>query len=513
MKILALALAAILVTSSAAFAQTRPLGDPQIKANGDLMLGPTFKLGRQETDGRVILQPYALQLLGPGTTGDVSATSVKAPGSPDGQPLSKWFSTPSFVAASSPTMFNAYENDAQLEGEAAFAVMSSDGTSQASLATQDYRERYAGYFRYDGPGTGVPDVIGSSFALGASNIKRNWFGTTVPGQTIGMQIITRGGYHGADANSTVPEKPEFGGYNPAGDITAQIINTVQSSPYGQNAAGEYAIHYAKNGQFDANGDVHTMNIQLGAMRMLTPQGTSANPGIGIALSAARGTLGYAIQANNTARAGSYSIRPGIWNGFLRYNFDDGGTRAPFDAFRVDQDGSIHMSSGGATTPNKKLRVGSSGEWQVLNNAGTPILALSDTGVLTVGAGAAARQVQTVPGVWTAYSGNIVFEGGSTAAGTFNGRYEVVGKKLTLTATYAVSSAGGTPGNSLRLPLPAGLTVGVACPGSGNEYAVVGKMLNVRSFGGDTSLQVINFDNTSPVATGAQGMLTVVCELQ
>lgn len=411
----------------------------------------------------------------------------------------------------SPKTFNAYDNDNQDVGEAAFAFISSDPTSQTGYAK--FRERYAGYFRYDGPGTGIPDVIGSAFALGASNIKQNWFNTTIPGQTIGQQIITRGGYHGADANSTMPQKPEFGGYNPAGDITAQIINTVQSSPYGQNAAGEYAVHYAKNGQFSEAGDVHSMNIQLGAMRMLTPQGTPANPGVGIALSAAAGSLSYAIQANNTARPGSYSTRPGIWSGFLRYNLDDGGTRAPFDAFRVDQDGAIHISSGGAVTPTKKLRASSGGSFEILNHSGAPVLDLSDTGVLRVGSGAGQREVQTVQGAWTAYSGALQFDGGSTGAGTFNGRYEVTGKKLTLTALYSVTAAGGTPGGALYIPLPTGLAVGVACPGVGNEFAVVGKMVNVRALGGQNRLTIINYDNTSPVATGAQGMLTVVCELQ
>lgn len=59
---------------------------------------------------------------------------------------------------------------------------------------------------------------------------------------------------------------------------------------------------------------------------------------------------------------------------------------------------------------------------------------------------------------------------------------------------------------------AGLSVGVACPGVGNEFALTGKMLNARALGGQARLQVTNYDNTSPVATGAQGMLTVVCEL-
>ena len=384
------------------------------------------------------------------------------------------------------------------------AVVSSDASRVIG------KERYAGFFAYTGPGTGDPAVIESSFGVGVSALKQNWFSNTVPGQIIGANIVVRGGYHGPDANSAPPEP---GGYNPGGDTTALIVNTVNSSQYSQNAILEGVAYNAQNGAFSVNGQLHGMNVQLGAIRLRNPDGTPANPGIGLALAAQNGSLGYAIQANNTARPGSYEYGvPGIWGGFLRYNFDDG-TRTPFDAFRVDQDGAIFLSSGGAATPSKRLRVGGNGDLQVLNPAGTAILSLADAGALTIGVGANARAVQTVPGAWTAYSGALQFDSSSTATGTFNARYEIVGKRLTLTATFNVSAAGGTPGGAAYVPLPLGSVFGFVCPGTGNEFVINGKALNVRAQASANRLTVTNFDNTSPVVAGAQGMISVACEVQ
>ncbi|MCP2083939.1 UNVERIFIED_ORG: hypothetical protein J2W74_005204 [Methylorubrum zatmanii] len=408
-----------------------------------------------------------------------------------------------FFSPTSPFDTNAYDSVGPT-GKAAMCVVSDDSSYGPG------KERYGAWFAYTGEGSRDPSVIASSFALGVSNLKKNWFNTEVPGQTIGLHITTRGGYHGP-LKATAPA--EFGGYYPGGDVTNIIINSVQTSPYAQQAAAEMSIHYAENGRFEQSGNVHSMNVQIAPMKMLNPDGSAANPGIGIALTASAGSLSYAIQAVNTARPGSFNNgSPGIWGGFLRYNFDDGGTRPPFDAFRVDQDGSVHLSGGLGATPSKKLRAGSSGEFQVLSHAGTPILDLSDAGVLKVGAGAAAKQVQTVSGAWAAYGGALEFDAGSTAAGTFNGRFQIIGKTFYITVLYSVSAAGGTPGGALYIPLPSGQTVGVAAPGFGNEFATTGKGLTVRALGGAARLTVLNIDNTSPVVAGAQGQLTSIFEL-
>ncbi len=270
-----------------------------------------------------------------------------------------------------------YATDAYASGTgtgfAGLSVINSDASARSG------KERYGAFFAYTGPGTGDPSVIGSAFGLGAAGLKKNWQTSKVPGQSVGINITARGGYHGSDANAALSQ---FGGYNPAGDTSSIIANSFVSSAYSQNAILEGVSYYGEGGAFSAAGQLHGINVQLGAMRMLNPDGSTANPGIGLALAAKAGALGYAIQANNAARPGSYEVAPSTWAGFLRYNFDDG-TRPPFDAFRVDQDGSIVLNSGSGTTPQKRIRVASNGNLQILNNAEHVILEIDNNGLINL----------------------------------------------------------------------------------------------------------------------------------
>ncbi|MGU3659256.1 hypothetical protein [Methylobacterium fujisawaense] len=303
--------------------------------------------------------------------GDASNMLTKAPGVPNGQPLATWMSTPFFAAAASPNSAAAY-GDVD-SGRAAVTVISTDGSPATG------QERYGAFFKYAGPGTGDPAVINSAFGVGAASIKKNWETTTVPGQSIGINITARGGYHGTDAGAALPQ---YGGYNPGGDTSSIIANSFVSSGYSQNAILEGMSYYGEGGAFSAGGNLHGINVQLGAMRMFNPDGTVANPGIGIALAAKAGALGYAIQANNAARPGSYEIVPSIWAGFAKYNFDDG-VHAPYDAFRVDQDGSIVLGANDNT--KKVIRQIPGGTLQILNNAGQVIVQIDDAANVYLGA--------------------------------------------------------------------------------------------------------------------------------
>lgn len=286
--------------------------------------------------------------------------------------------------AASPISTDAY-NIGGNSGQSAFVVTNSDATTTLG------KERYGLVGAYTGPGTGDWSVPGSSFGVGAFNIKKDWTTTTVPGQTIGINVTARGGYFGSDYN--VP-KPGWT-YNPSADTTGVIINSVQASPYGQNAVLEGVAYFAQGGAFSGAGNVHGMNVQLGTMQQLNADGSVANPGIGVAVSAKAGTLGYAFVANNTARAGSYEYTPGKWSGFARYFVDDG-TRTPFDAFRVDADGGIFMSSGNTTTPNKKIRVGAGGNLEVLDTTqANIIMTLTDTGAVKFASGVGFNGVNAV----------------------------------------------------------------------------------------------------------------------
>ena len=426
----------------------------------------------------------ALTLTGSGLTGNVSSASVAAPGFVGGQPLSAWFTTPYFLAASSPNKANAY-GDVD-SGKAAVSVINTDGSAATG------QERYGAFFAYAGPGTGDPAVINSAFGLGAAGLKKNWQTSTVPDQSIGINITARGGYHGSDASAAYPQ---YGGYNPAGDTSSIIANSFVSSAYSQNAILEGVSYYGEGGAYSAAGNLHGINVQLGAMRMLNPDGSTANPGIGLALAAKAGSLGYAIQVNNTARAGSYETAPGIWGGFLRYNFDDG-TRTPFDAFRVDQDGSLYLSDGSSSTPSKRLRA-NGGSFQVLNNAGSPVFSITDAGAITAGA-SLSQQVLTDSGPWPTYTPTVTFDSGSTAAASnVSAAYNIVSKALSINTHLNISvPSGGTPGSGVKISLPPGTTLAYACFGTGREVAVSGKMVQFFGAVGSNTMSMVYYDNAT-----------------
>lgn len=294
-----------------------------------------------------------------------------------------------------------YGTDAYASGRstgwAGLAIVNSDNSTTSGA------ERYALVGGYVGSGTGDPSVIGTSFGVGAYATKKDWYQSTVAGQMVGANIVVRNGYFGADANSTMPSHPEFNGYNPAGDASGIVINSVQASPYGQNAAMEASIHFAQGGVFSAAGGLHSMNVQLGAMRMLTPQGTSANPGVGVAVSANAGTLDYAFQATNAAGAGRYQYAPGIWTGFLRYNLDDG-THAPYDALRADQDGSLMFGASNGT--KKRIRAATNGTFQFLNNAEQVVTQIDEAGTIYLGGGVVIQGAQVLGGQQPAISSSL-----------------------------------------------------------------------------------------------------------
>lgn len=73
------ALLALLTLSAPALAQTRALPPGEIRANGDITFGNALKLGKRDA-GKTIITPDALQILGPGSTGDASTMSVAPTG-------------------------------------------------------------------------------------------------------------------------------------------------------------------------------------------------------------------------------------------------------------------------------------------------------------------------------------------------------------------------------------------------------------------------------------------------
>ena len=129
-----------------------------------------------------------------------------------------------------------------------------------------------------------------------------------------------------------------------------------------------------------------------------------------------------------------------------------------------------------------------------------------------------KAVQTVPGAWTAFTPSVTFDNGSTATGTASARYEVVGKRLTMSFRLAVTLApGGRQGFGVFVSLPTGLSVVDGCVGPGRNNSV-GGMLQIYANAG-TRLTVLNLDNSSSVppppmsgSAAHHGMGTVTCEI-
>lgn len=84
MKRSLLTLAALLGLSAPVLGQTRALPPGEIRANGDITFGNALKLGKREGN-KTVITPDTLQILGPGSTGDVSKmNAVPDPSAPAG---------------------------------------------------------------------------------------------------------------------------------------------------------------------------------------------------------------------------------------------------------------------------------------------------------------------------------------------------------------------------------------------------------------------------------------------
>ncbi|MBB5765721.1 hypothetical protein ABEV34_11825 [Methylorubrum rhodesianum] len=70
---------ALMALGAPALAQTRALPPGEIRANGDITFGNTLKLGRREGT-KTVITPDTLQILGSGSTGDVSAMTARRSG-------------------------------------------------------------------------------------------------------------------------------------------------------------------------------------------------------------------------------------------------------------------------------------------------------------------------------------------------------------------------------------------------------------------------------------------------
>lgn len=91
-KRLLLLLAALLGPTAPALAQTKALPPGEIRANGDITFGIALKLGKREGN-RTVIMPDTLQILGSGSTGDISSMTVRPTGDDTTQTISDLMSS------------------------------------------------------------------------------------------------------------------------------------------------------------------------------------------------------------------------------------------------------------------------------------------------------------------------------------------------------------------------------------------------------------------------------------
>lgn len=234
-----------------------------------------------------------------------------------------------------------------ITGKTSNALKSTDGTDLYGL------ERYAFTAGSYGAGTGDGSVPGTTFASGHFSIKQGWTNSAREAQTCGINVVTRGGYDGPGTNVAKYGLP----YNPSGDQTGVIVNGVQASYRSQGAVLEGVQFFAPGGNF-ASPDLKAINVQLAPMRQKDVNGDLANPGIGCAVTATIGDLGYAYTAGSTAN--------GSWAGYLQFYRWDG----DYVPFQVDKAGSIYMRSGGGGAAAVERRLVMNGpELEVRDGAG------------------------------------------------------------------------------------------------------------------------------------------------
>lgn len=123
---------------------------------------------------------------------------------------------------------------------------------------------------------------------------------------------------------------------------------------------------------------------------------------------------------------------------------------------------------------------------------------------------AADFITDAPTPTVTFAPGLSSSGGGLSNASATGRYRKIGQKLVWVEfnIYIANSGSATGGVNVALPFTAG---GAAYALAGREIAVSGKMIQGIISAGATTMNVLNYDNTSPAANGANIILTGVYE--
>ena len=115
--------------------------------------------------------------------------------------------------------------------------------------------------------------------------------------------------------------------------------------------------------------------------------------------------------------------------------------------------------------------------------------------------------------WVAYTPVATAQTGTSTFGTCTARYKQTGKTILLEANVPITSAGSGSGN-VAISTPSNIlsTATGGYVGSGIDIGSSGKTLAVKAAPGGGNIYVANYDNTTPIASGAQLVVSLTYEI-
>jgi hypothetical protein len=115
--------------------------------------------------------------------------------------------------------------------------------------------------------------------------------------------------------------------------------------------------------------------------------------------------------------------------------------------------------------------------------------------------------------WTSYTPTVSTQSGTITTASAQGYWIRIGKLCVLWTSWIVTT-NGTGAQSLKLTLPFTSISGNngSQAGSGREYEVTGKMLQLEIPAGESFVAYRNYDNTYPAANGYKGSGTICYEV-
>jgi hypothetical protein len=152
-----------------------------------------------------------------------------------------------------------------------------------------------------------------------------------------------------------------------------------------------------------------------------------------------------------------------------------------------------------------------------------LVATADTsGNLAFVTGSSSQYTSTVPnvtgtlmsgsgvGAWTSYTPTVSSLSGTITSYTSSGQYQTIGKTCIVSMTVTITNA-GTGAAQLVATLPVTPAARIQCSAAGMECVNTGYMLKSYIPASSTSMQIMNYNNTTAIAGGSLIIMTVVYE--